>query len=76
VPWVIILLGGLFLAFPIYWYLHIWRDKETNPEPVSQGLQRVAASKTRRYKIGVLLASLFPVFLMLIVLAVVLRRLF
>lgn len=71
--WVYFLLAGHILAFPFYWYFHIWKDKSqdtigsSNTCPaITQHKEKGFAFKSRQSKIILLLVSLLPLISMIL----------
>ncbi len=71
--WAYFLLAGHIIAFPFYWYFHIWKDNDKNknaviPESPAVTSRKESASyyKSKRSKIILLAASLLPFVFMLL----------
>jgi len=65
VIWFLFLLFGHIVAFPIYWFFHIWRDNVTKPPEriPSENARIITKNRTTAYKLIILCFSLLPLVL-------------
>jgi hypothetical protein len=58
--WVYLLFGGNILAFPFYWFFHIWRDSDEIPSPSDKPVLKTSCFNSKKSQTILLLTSFLP----------------